>query len=85
LANARTEEIPALKVLAGLEEKLPSFPLTYGPIGSIGFELASGYPTATSISDLDLLIRVPERLSMQLAQELVTIFLCESLSRRCTA
>jgi hypothetical protein len=26
LANARTEEIPALKVLAGLEEKLPSFP-----------------------------------------------------------
>jgi phosphoribosyl-dephospho-CoA transferase len=74
LTNARSEEVLALKVLADLEEKLLNFPLTYGPIGSIGFELASGYPMATSASDLDLLIRVPERLSMQLAQELVTIF-----------
>jgi phosphoribosyl-dephospho-CoA transferase len=74
LANARAEEIPALKVLAGLEEELPDFPLTYGPIGSIGFELASGLPIATSTSDLDLLIRATERVSMQLAQELVTIF-----------
>lgn len=74
LANARGEEIPALKVLARLEEELPDFPLTYGPIGSIGFELASGLPIATSTSDLDLLIRATERVSMQLAQELVTIF-----------
>src|ERR1700738_1070783 len=35
LANARAEEIPALKVLARLKEELPDFPLTYGPIGSI--------------------------------------------------
>jgi phosphoribosyl-dephospho-CoA transferase len=74
LANARAEEIPALKVLARLEEELSDFPLTYGPIGSIGFELASGLPIATSTSDLDLLIRATERVSMQLAQELVTIF-----------
>lgn len=74
LASARSEEVLALKVLAGLEEKLLNFPLTYGPIGSIGFELASGYPMATFSSDLDLLIRVPERLSMPLAQELATIF-----------
>jgi phosphoribosyl-dephospho-CoA transferase len=74
LANARAEEIPALKVLARLKEELPDFPLTYGPIGSIGFELASGLPIATSTSDLDLLIRATERVSMQLAQELVTIF-----------
>jgi phosphoribosyl-dephospho-CoA transferase len=74
LANARTEKVPALKVLAGLKEKLPSFPLTYGPIGSIGFEIASNYPAATPASDLDLLIRAPERFSMQLAQELITIF-----------
>lgn len=73
-ANPRAEEIPALKVLARLEEELPDFPLTYGPIGSIGFELASGLPIATSTSDLDLLIRATERFPMQLAQELVTIF-----------
>jgi phosphoribosyl-dephospho-CoA transferase len=74
LSKARTEEIPGLKVLAVIEEQLASFPLAYGPIGSIGFELASGLPTATSASDLDLLIRAPERLPIQLAQELVLIF-----------
>jgi phosphoribosyl-dephospho-CoA transferase len=74
LANARTEEIPGLKVLAGIEGKLANLSLAYGPTGSIGFELASGLPTATSASDLDLLIRAPERLPMQVAQELITIF-----------
>jgi phosphoribosyl-dephospho-CoA transferase len=74
LANARTEAIAGLKVLPGIEEKLANLPLAYGPTGSIGFELASGLPTATSTSDLDLLIRAPERLPMQLAQELITIF-----------
>jgi phosphoribosyl-dephospho-CoA transferase len=74
LANARTEEIPGLKLLAGIEERLANLPLAYGPTGSIGFELASGLPTATSTSDLDLLIRSPERLPMQLAQELIMVF-----------
>jgi phosphoribosyl-dephospho-CoA transferase len=74
LANARTEEVPGLKVLAGIEEKLANLQLAYGPTGSIGFELASGLPRATSTSDLDLLIRAPERLSMQVARELITIF-----------
>jgi phosphoribosyl-dephospho-CoA transferase len=74
LANARTEEIPGLRALAGIEEKLGNLRLAYGPTGSIGFELASGRPTATSTSDLDLLIRAPERLPMRLAQELITIF-----------
>jgi phosphoribosyl-dephospho-CoA transferase len=72
--NARIEEIPGLKVLACIEEKLANLPLVYGPTGSIGFELASGLPTATSTSDLDLLIRAPERLPMSVGQELITIF-----------
>ncbi len=74
LTNARTEEIPGFKVLAGIEEKMANLPLAYGPTGSIGFELASGVPTATSTSDLDLLIRASERLPMQLAKKLITIF-----------
>ena len=32
--------------------------LQWGPTGSIGFELATGIPTATTESDLDLLVRV---------------------------
>jgi phosphoribosyl-dephospho-CoA transferase len=71
---ARTEKIPGLKVLAGIEEKLANFPLAYGPTGSVGFEIATGLPTATATSDLDLLIRTPKRLPTQLARELATIF-----------
>jgi phosphoribosyl-dephospho-CoA transferase len=74
LSKARIQEIAGLKALAVIEEQLASFSLAYGPTGSIGFELASGLPTATSASDLDLLIRAPERLPIQLAQELVSIF-----------
>jgi len=32
--------------------------LPWGPTGSVGFELATAVPTATSKSDLDLLVRV---------------------------
>ena len=74
LSKARIQEIAGLKALAVIEEQLASFSLAYGPTGSIGFELASGLPTATSASDLDLLIRAPERLPIQLARELVIIF-----------
>jgi phosphoribosyl-dephospho-CoA transferase len=74
LSKARIQEIAGLKALAVIEEQLASFSLAYGPTGSIGFELASGLPTATSASDLDLLIRAPQRLPIQLAQELVSIF-----------
>jgi phosphoribosyl-dephospho-CoA transferase len=74
VANARTEQIPSLKALAGIERKLANLSLAYGPTGSIGFELASGLPKATATSDLDLLIRAPERLPMQVAQALITIF-----------
>ncbi|MBN3763969.1 malonate decarboxylase holo-ACP synthase [Burkholderia sp. Ac-20365] len=37
--------------------------LVWGPTGSVGFELATGKPTATATSDLDLLIRMPNYLS----------------------
>ncbi|MFM0019779.1 malonate decarboxylase holo-ACP synthase [Paraburkholderia azotifigens] len=40
----------------------------WGPTGSVGFELATGKPTATAASDLDLLIRTPNHLSRDEAQ-----------------
>jgi phosphoribosyl-dephospho-CoA transferase len=57
--------------LAVVAATLPKFSLAYGPTGSVGFELASGRETATSTSDLDLLIRAPERISMKVARELL--------------
>ncbi|MGT2474372.1 malonate decarboxylase holo-ACP synthase [Paraburkholderia terrae] len=44
--------------------------LTWGPTGSVGFELASGKPTATATSDLDLLIRMPNHLPRNEAQRI---------------
>ncbi|MFP3558973.1 malonate decarboxylase holo-ACP synthase [Paraburkholderia sp. SIMBA_049] len=42
----------------------------WGPTGSVGFELASGKPTATATSDLDLLIRMPNHLPRDEAQRI---------------
>ena len=54
--------LPAFVALAVLRE-LPSVlhSLTWGPTGSTGFELATATPTLSVTSDLDLLIRLPER------------------------
>jgi phosphoribosyl-dephospho-CoA transferase len=38
----------------------------------VGFELASGVPTATTSSDLDLLVRAPQPLSWEMAEALFT-------------
>ena len=63
---ARVEAIPALRSLALLasDETWSAFPHAWGPGGSVGFELASGRPTAGARSDLDLVIYAAERLGV---------------------
>jgi phosphoribosyl-dephospho-CoA transferase len=56
----------ALDALRRDTSSLGSF--IWGPTGSVGFELATGKPTATATSDLDLLIRIPNHLSRNEAQ-----------------
>jgi phosphoribosyl-dephospho-CoA transferase len=51
--------IAALSTLETVHSLLDGSGLPWGPTGSVGFELATGVPTATPDSDLDLLIRVP--------------------------
>jgi phosphoribosyl-dephospho-CoA transferase len=70
-ARACRRELPALDALRIVEAALANSPLRWGPTGSVGFELATGLATATLASDLDLLIRVSERLSMAMAQALL--------------
>jgi phosphoribosyl-dephospho-CoA transferase len=48
------------------------YKLAWGPVGSVGFELASGYHTIKKTSDLDLIIRSEKMVSIELAQKLVT-------------
>jgi phosphoribosyl-dephospho-CoA transferase len=44
----------------------------WGPAGSAGFELATGVPTITLSSDLDLLIRAPRALAHEEARALLS-------------
>jgi phosphoribosyl-dephospho-CoA transferase len=50
-------ELPAMCALHTVRRLLDGTGLPWGPTGSVGFELATGIPTATAESDLDLLVR----------------------------
>ncbi|CAE6835781.1 Phosphoribosyl-dephospho-CoA transferase [Paraburkholderia domus] len=69
---AERNALPAFAALASLQcdtaGALAGF--VWGPTGSTGFELATQAPTVTLTSDLDLLIRAPERLSRNTAMQL---------------
>ncbi|NPT60391.1 malonate decarboxylase holo-ACP synthase [Paraburkholderia elongata] len=75
---AERNALPAFAALAALQRDavggdtagaLAGF--VWGPTGSTGFELATQAPTVTFSSDLDLLIRAPERLSRDTAIQLL--------------
>lgn len=50
-------DVSALRTLDAVRPLLDDTGLVWGPTGSVGFELATGQPTATPASDLDLLVR----------------------------
>ena len=61
-----------MRALPPIHEMLRKLDLTWGPIGSVGFELASGFPAANSGSDLDLLIRTEDTvIPRAMAEDLV--------------
>jgi phosphoribosyl-dephospho-CoA transferase len=68
--HQRANEIEALHALDRVAALLNTIGLAWGPVGSIGFELASGIPTATPTSDLDLLLRSPSVLPLNVARNM---------------
>ncbi len=62
--------VPALRLLDILGRLLGERGLAWGPTGSVGFELASGIATANEESDLDVLIRTPQPMSLGEAREI---------------
>ncbi len=72
----RLSTVPALAAAAALdaasrdEEALP----IWGPTGSVGFELASGRPTATAASDLDAIVRCPSPVPLAQVQAWLAAF-----------
>lgn len=67
LSGAR---VPALAALESVGALMRRHLLTWGPCGSVGFELASATATATADSDLDLMVEAPAPLPRAVAVEL---------------
>ena len=59
---------PALRVLREISERWAELALPWGPVGSIGFELATGRPVATEASDLDVVIRACQQITIDYAR-----------------
>ena len=69
--NSRLESMPALRSLAFVDELFRSLSLDWGPGGSAGFELATGLAVVTETSDLDVIVRAPDPLPIDIARDIV--------------
>lgn len=72
-ADTTRRTLPVFALLAALRQDTQSLcAFSWGPTGSAGFELATGMPAVTATSDLDLLIRMPEKLSQETAAQMLS-------------
>jgi phosphoribosyl-dephospho-CoA transferase len=62
--------IPAMAALSWLERQLDKSELDWGPVGSVGFELATGQQVVTGTSDLDIALFAPTRFTRDTARGL---------------
>ena len=69
----RRDELAAMRALPQMNDALQTLGLHWGPVGSVGFELATGCAAANGDSDLDLIIRMRDALVPELAEKLVAI------------
>ncbi|AEU37745.1 malonate decarboxylase holo-ACP synthase [Granulicella mallensis] len=70
LAHDSRRSVPALKTLALVERELADIDLSWGPVGSVGFELATGDHVITEASDLDLALFAPQKIDHAIARDL---------------
>ncbi|WP_184252338.1 malonate decarboxylase holo-ACP synthase [Granulicella mallensis] len=70
LAHDSRKSVPALKTLALVERELTDLDLSWGPVGSVGFELATGDRVISEASDLDLALFAPQRIDHAIARDL---------------
>ena len=70
LAEDSRRTLLAFRTLSYLESSLVGLDMSWGPGGSVGYELASGIPTVRTNSDLDLILFAPRKLDIVEAQDL---------------
>ena len=67
----RAALIPPIAALPFVAAVFEESSLPWGPIGSVGFELASAWPAARDASDLDTIVRSPVPLSRLVAASIL--------------
>jgi phosphoribosyl-dephospho-CoA transferase len=70
LADASRRALQAFRTLSFLESHLVGLDMSWGPGGSVGYELASGIPIVRDGSDLDFILFAPRKLEITEAQDL---------------
>jgi phosphoribosyl-dephospho-CoA transferase len=60
-----------LRTLHEIRERWADLALSWGPAGSVGFELATGRRVTNEESDLDLVVRAPQRIALEEARFLL--------------
>jgi len=70
LNTPRFSQIQVFSALDFVNSIFKSHGLSWGPTGSVGFELVSGIPTVKSTSDLDIAIYVQELLPSIIAKQI---------------
>jgi phosphoribosyl-dephospho-CoA transferase len=70
LAEDSRRALQAFRTLSYLESHLVGLDMTWGPGGSVGYELASGIRTVRAESDLDFILFAPRTLDIKEAQDL---------------
>ena len=73
MAHRTRITIPALAALSWLEGRLGKSELDWGPVGSVGFELATGQQVVTETSDLDIALFAPTQFSRDTARDLWSV------------
>ena len=68
--KSREAAIPAFRALNLMKERWKDIGCSWGPGGSVGFELAAGEQIAKPESDLDLVIYAAERITQEMAKSL---------------
>jgi phosphoribosyl-dephospho-CoA transferase len=70
LAEDSRRALQAFRSLSYLESRLVGLDMSWGPGGSVGYELASGIPAVRGDSDLDFILFAPIKLEITEAQDL---------------
>jgi len=73
MARRTRSAMPALAALSWLEGQLNKSEFDWGPVGSVGFELATGQQVVTETSDLDIALFAPTRFTRDTARELWSV------------